>query len=71
VTDHGVGIDETARAHLFDPFFSGRQAGRGLGFGLSKCWRIVTNHGGKIAVASVPGDETTFEVVWPAEDPSR
>jgi signal transduction histidine kinase len=66
VIDFGCGIDEAARQHLFDPFYSGRPAGRGLGFGLSKCWRIVTNHGGTISVASVPGGATTFEVSWPA-----
>jgi signal transduction histidine kinase len=66
VSDEGCGIDDRVRDHLFDPFFSGRPAGRGLGFGLSKCWRIVTNHGGKISVASAPGGATTFEVTWPA-----
>nr|AUN35778.1 sensor histidine kinase [uncultured bacterium] len=71
VTDNGSGIDETTREHLFDPFFSGRRAGRGLGFGLSKCWRIVTNHAGRISVASAPGDATTFEVIWPAESRSN
>jgi C4-dicarboxylate-specific signal transduction histidine kinase len=35
---------------MFDPFYSGREAGRGLGFGLSKCWRIVTDHGGDVVV---------------------
>ncbi|MCA8995427.1 MAG: HAMP domain-containing histidine kinase, partial [Planctomycetaceae bacterium] len=32
--------------HCLDPFYSGKSAGRGLGFGLSKCWRIVTQHAG-------------------------
>lgn len=52
VRDDGPGISEEVRRHLFDPFFSGREAGRGLGFGLSKCWRIVTEHGGRIVVSS-------------------
>lgn len=72
IADEGIGLSELDRAHLFDPFYSGRQAGRGLGFGLSKCWRIVSNHGGRIDVESVPGGTTTFRVVWPAptdEDP--
>lgn len=51
VADDGPGIPPEARRHLFDPFFSGREAGRGLGFGLSKCWRIVAEHGGQIEVA--------------------
>jgi len=48
VSDNGVGIDETVRQHLFDPFYSGREAGRGLGFGLSKSWRIAKLHGGSL-----------------------
>ena len=43
-----------ARGHLFDPYFSGREAGRGIGLGLSKSWRIVTEHGGRIDVESQP-----------------
>jgi signal transduction histidine kinase len=50
VRDDGPGISDDVRQHMFDPFFSGREAGRGLGFGLPKCWRIVTDHGGRIIV---------------------
>jgi signal transduction histidine kinase len=50
VSDDGPGISPEVRQHLFDPFFSGREAGRGLGFGLSKSWRIITDHGGEIDV---------------------
>jgi signal transduction histidine kinase len=50
VRDDGPGIAGEVRQHMFDPFFSGREAGRGLGFGLSKCWRIVTDHGGRVIV---------------------
>jgi hypothetical protein len=66
IGDNGPGLSEIDRAHLFDPFYSGRQAGRGLGFGLSKCWRIVDNHGGSIEVVSIPNESTTFFVRWPA-----
>ncbi len=52
VTDTGSGISAEAQCHLFDPFYSGREAGRGLGFGLSKCWRIVTDHGGTVEFES-------------------
>jgi C4-dicarboxylate-specific signal transduction histidine kinase len=50
VSDDGPGISAEVRRHMFDPFYSGREAGRGLGFGLSKCWRIVTDHGGQVVV---------------------
>jgi signal transduction histidine kinase len=50
VSDSGSGLDDRELAHAFDPFFSGREAGRGLGFGLTKAWRIVTAHGGEITI---------------------
>lgn len=50
VCDDGPGIPADIRPKIFDPYFSGREAGRGLGLGLSKCWRIVTLHGGRIDV---------------------
>jgi signal transduction histidine kinase len=48
VLDDGPGIPDDVRPHIFEPFYSGREAGRGLGVGLSKAWRFVTNHGGTI-----------------------
>lgn len=66
VRDNGPGFSEEEREHLFDPFYSGREAGRGLGFGLSKCWRIIRNHGGRIDVKSDPGCGATFEIILPA-----
>ena len=54
VSDDGPGITPEQRPHIFEPFYSARQAGRGVGMGLSKCWRIVTAHGGRIEVESRP-----------------
>jgi len=62
ITDHGKGFTEVERRHAFDPFYSGRQAGRGLGFGLSKCWRIVQQHQGQISIRSLPAGPTTVRV---------
>ena len=53
VQDDGPGISKSVREHLFDPFYSGREAGRGLGFGLSKAWQIMSEHGGSISVDSI------------------
>jgi signal transduction histidine kinase len=50
IRDNGPGISPSVLPHIFEPFFSGREAGRGLGFGLSKAWRIVTEHGGRLWV---------------------
>ena len=60
VRDDGPGISPEERRHIFDPFYSARQAGRGLGLGLSKCWRIITNHGGRIVVEEQPGGGACF-----------
>ncbi|HEX6961972.1 MAG TPA: HAMP domain-containing sensor histidine kinase [Lacipirellula sp.] len=66
VRDDGPGIPPEVRPHIFEPFFSGREAGRGLGFGLSKAWRIVTEHGGRIRVESGADGGATFIVELPA-----
>ena len=63
-TDGGCGFTPDELQHAFDPFFSARQAGRGLGFGLPKCWRIVTGHGGRIAITSL-ANPTVVSVWWP------
>ena len=68
VTDTGPGISPEVRRHLFDPFYSGREAGRGLGFGLAKCWRIITDHGGQIDITSEPGRGATFVLRLPADE---
>ena len=65
ITDQGRGFTELERQHAFDPFFSGRQAGRGLGFGLSKCWRIVNQHGGRIEIQSATEGPTIVRIGWP------
>ncbi|NQV27984.1 MAG: HAMP domain-containing histidine kinase [Rhodopirellula sp.] len=72
VSDNGVGLSETEREHLFDPFYSGRQAGRGLGFGLSKCWQILRLHGGTIDAVEESNEREsatgglTIITLWPA-----
>lgn len=70
VSDNGVGLSETEREHLFDPFYSGRQAGRGLGFGLSKCWQILRLHGGTVEAfeSSIENASNGLTIVslWPA-----
>jgi hypothetical protein len=67
IIDSGLGIPESIRSKIFDPFYSGREAGRGLGFGLSKAWRIMQLHDGTIeCVRSKPG-ETCFELTLPTK----
>ncbi|QDU31747.1 Sporulation kinase A [Anatilimnocola aggregata] len=65
VADNGPGITPEVRRHLFDPFFSGREAGRGLGLGLSKAYRIAEMHGGQLTVDSQPSHGARFALRLP------
>jgi two-component system NtrC family sensor kinase len=64
VTDDGCGIAAENRKRIFEPFFSGRQGGTGLGLFLSL--NFVRRWGGDILVESAPGEGSTFEIVFPA-----
>jgi signal transduction histidine kinase len=64
-SDTGGGIAANDAAHLFDPFYCGRQAGRGLGLGLPRAARIVEQAGGRIRWSSNPGHGTVFKVHLP------
>ncbi len=65
IEDTGPGLSAEQRQHLFDPFYSGREAGRGLGLGLSKAWRIVQLHQGRIEVLQHEGPGATFRLCLP------
>lgn len=62
VQDHGAGISAEARPHLFEPFFTSKAHGTGLG--LAVVYNIVSAHGGKIDVISA-SDGTTMRVMLP------
>lgn len=66
-TDTGRGLQAHELEHLFDPFFSGRQAGRGLGFGLAKAWRIATLHQAILRVTSPVGCSAVLTLIWPLD----
>lgn len=53
IIDQGPGLSEEAQEHCFDPFFSGREAGRGLGLGLTKAQRIILLHQGTLQLQNL------------------
>lgn len=59
VADWGTGFSDEALRFLFDPWYSGREAGRGLGLGLSKVWRIAQLHGGSVVAENRVKDAVT------------
>ena len=65
--DEGSGIAPEHLPRIFEPFFTTKPAGKGTGLGLAICQGIVTEHGGRIDVASQPGAGSTFRVVLPAD----
>jgi CheY-like chemotaxis protein len=64
VRDTGCGIDEAIQARMFDPFFSTKFVGRGLG--LAAVAGIARGHNGAVRVTSAPGKGSCFRVLFPA-----
>jgi len=67
ITDNGCGMTEEVRARIFQPYYSTKSLGHGLG--LKAVQDIVESHGGAISVRSAPGRGSTFEILLPAAEP--
>jgi len=63
--DNGVGIDEGLVDKIFEPFFSTKNTGKGVGLGLTLCYEFMNKMGGNIKVESTLGRGTTFKIALP------
>lgn len=68
LVDQGQGIDETAAAHIFEPFYTTKEVGRGTGLGLSICYGIVRQANGFIWLDRVATGGTAAHVWLPIAD---
>jgi len=71
VTDTGVGIPKEAFSQIFEPFYTTKKAGSGVGLGLSVVYGIIRDHKGVIKVDSIVGQGTTFTIRLPASKPGE
>jgi two-component system NtrC family sensor kinase len=69
VIDRGHGIRAADQKKIFEPFFTTKAPSRGTGLGLSIVYAIVTEHGGRIEVDSMPGEGSVFRILFPVNAP--
>jgi len=69
IRDNGEGISEANLDKIFDPFFTTKDVGEGMGLGLSICYRIVEQFGGRIEVRSEHGKFCEFTLDFPDKEP--
>ena len=68
IADTGPGISDEIKGQLFDPFYTTKEVGKGIGLGLSIALGIVESHQGKIELTSKKGEGSTFSVLLPIQD---
>ena len=71
IRDNGTGIPADAMDKIFNPFYTTKPSGTGVGLGLSLCSDVVRQHGGSITAESEPGEFTEMTVRLPATDGSE
>lgn len=65
IRDNGKGMSEAELVHIFEPFYTTKDPGKGTGLGLATSHRIIEQHGGEINVVSTPNEGATFIIRLP------
>jgi CheY-like chemotaxis protein len=68
VSDTGTGLSKEAQEHLYEPFFTTKEPGKGTGLGLAQVYGIVKQHQGAIDVETAAGEGTTFTIFLPRSE---
>ena len=71
VADNGQGIKPEDLPHIFEPFYSTKVDGKGVGLGLSMTYGIIREHNGIVEVDSKPGKGTVFKIKFPRSSPDK
>jgi signal transduction histidine kinase len=66
VADTGYGIDPEDLPRIFEPFYTTKKEGKGVGLGLSMVYGIIREHQGTVEVQSEPGEGSLFKLILPA-----
>ncbi len=65
ISDTGHGMDKKIVEHIFEPFYTTKEIGKGTGLGLAMVYGIVKSHGGYVTCYSEPGQGTVFKIYFP------